>query len=153
MISKKRIITIFSAVAAGFLGQCSHPPAVTNAPHRTTPSASVPGIVTSSYPIKYTKRSGAGAIIGSIGGAVLGSRVGSGYAARMAGSAAGSWLGGVGGNAAEGSIRKRSAREITVKAGGKSYRTINQHNPPLNRGDRVRVITNVYGQALSIVPR
>lgn len=140
------------AVVTLTLCQCTSSSQVTHAPHRTTPSKALSGVVTSSYPVRYTKRSGAGAALGSIGGAVLGSRVGSGYTARIAGSMAGSWLGGLGGHAAEGAIRERSAREITVRAEGRTFRTITNTNPPLRRGDRVLVLTNVYGQMLRVVP-
>lgn len=145
-------LVLTSLLSALALCQCTSSSQVTHAPHRTTPSKALSGVVTSSYPVRYTKRSGAGAVLGSIGGAVLGSRVGSGYSARMAGSMAGSWAGGLGGHAAEGAVRSRSAREITVRAGGRTYRTIARTAPPLERGDRVLVLTNVYGQMLCVVP-
>lgn len=144
------IFLLTLAASATLLCQCASRSQVTYAPHRTSPSKAISGVVTSSYPVRYTKRSGAGAVLGSIGGAVLGSRVGSGYSARMAGSMAGSWAGGLGGHATEGAIRSRSAREITVRAAGRTFRTISTNNPPLQRGERVLVLTNVYGQMLSV---
>ena len=145
-------LILTSVLPALFFCQCTSNSQVTHAPHRTSPSKALSGVVKSSYPVRYTKRSGAGAVIGSIGGAVLGSRIGSGYTAHAAGSMAGSWLGGMGGHATEGAIRSRSAREITVRAGGRNFRTISTANPPLRRGDRVLVLTNVYGQMLSVIP-
>ncbi len=152
MKMKSFAFLLLSIASTMIFCQCTSSSQVTYAPHRTTPNKALSGVVTSSYPVRVTKRSGAGAAIGSIGGAVLGSQVGSGFTARAAGSMAGSWLGGIGGHATEGAIRSRSAREITVNAGGRIYRTISKANPPLQRGDRVLVLTNVYGQMVSIIP-
>lgn len=152
MNMKSFALILTSLISTLMFCQCTNNAQITQAAHRTTPSKEISGVVTSSYPIKYTKRSGAGAAIGSIGGAVLGSRIGSGYSARLAGSLGGSLLGGLGGNAAEGAIRTRSAREITVRADGRNFRTINSSNPPLEKGDRVLVLTNVYGHPLRVIP-
>ena len=132
--------------------QCASRSEVTHATHRATPSGEISGVVTSSYPVKYTKRSGIGAVVGSVGGAILGSRIGSGRASSFAGSVGGSLIGGIGGNAAEGAARSRSAREITVRAEEKTFRTITSNNPPLEKGDSVLILTNVYGQILRVVP-
>ena len=146
------MLTVGALIAAFLLCQCVSNRQVTYAPHRTSPSKALSGVVTSSYPVKYTKRSGIGAAIGSVGGAALGSRIGSGYTSRIAGSMGGSLLGGLGGHAAEGALRERHAREITVRAEGRNYKTISDVNPPLREGARVLVLTNVYGHVLSIVP-
>lgn len=152
MKSNQLMIATGALIAAFLLCHCANPSQVTHAPHRTSPSRALSGVVTSSYPVKYTRRSGIGAAIGSIGGAALGSRIGSGYTSRIAGSMAGSILGGLGGHAAEGALRERYAREISVRAEGRTYRTISDVSPPLRRGDRVLVLTNVYGHVLNIVP-
>lgn len=146
------MIAVGALISVFLLCHCAPPRQMTYAPHRTSPSKALSGVVTSSYPVKYTRRSGIGAAIGSIGGAALGSRIGSGYTSHIAGSMAGSILGGIGGHAAEGALRERYAHEITVSAEGRTYRTISDVNPPLRRGDRVLVLTNVYGHVLNIVP-